>query len=415
VKSESAYTPSRTRAAAAHHGSGGDSGHLRRLNLDRVLMVAMDQPIGFTRAELIAATGLSAPTVGSLVSQLIRSGVVRELGTGPSRGGRRPSFMEFNARHGYVAGIDLGPTRTRLSVADLRGEPLAHRIVPTPAGIGPEALLSRLALSVRALMKETEAPPERLLAVTCGAPGVVDYDRGVVILAPNLVGWSNVAVRDILERALEAPVVVENDVNLAVLGEHWRGAARGHDTCVFLFVGTGIGAGVLIDGELHRGHHFMAGEIAVMCMGPQYVDVDFGRRGCLETLAGLQGLAARWPRSAHGDPARWMADLFEAAGKGDQAAREAVDETARLIGIAVANVGAVVDPSLIVLGGALFAQAEPLVHEVRKVVSRISRPPLEIVVSALGKEAPLWGSLLVASREARRQVRLRMREARIAV
>jgi predicted NBD/HSP70 family sugar kinase len=208
---------------------------------------------------------------------------------------------------------------------------------------------------------------------------------------------------------------VENDVNLAVLGEHWRGAARGHDTCVFLFVGTGIGAGVLIDGELHRGHHFMAGEIAVMCMGPQYVEVDFGSRGCLETLAGLQGLAARWPRGGHGDPARWMAELFEAAQKNDRAAQQAVDETARLIGIAVANVGAVVDPSLIVLGGALFAQAEPLVHEVRKVVARISRPPLEIVVSALGKEAPLWGSLLMASREARRQLRLRMREARIAV
>jgi glucokinase len=414
-KRESAYTPSRARAAAAHHGSGGDSGHLRRLNLDRVLMVAMDQPIGFTRAELIAATGLSAPTVGSLVSHLIRSGVVRELGTGPSRGGRRPSFMEFNARHGYVAGIDLGPTRTRLSVADLRGEPLAHRIVPTPAGVGPEALLSRLATSVRALMKEAEAPAERLLALTCGVPGSVDYERGVVILAPNLVGWSNVAVREVLEQALEAAVVVENDVNLAVLGEHWRGAARGHDTCVFLFVGTGIGAGVLIDGALHRGHHFMAGEIAVMCMGPQFVDVDFGSRGCLETLAGLQGLAARWPRSAHGDPARWMADLFEAAHKGDETAHRAVVETARLIGIAVANVGAVVDPSLIVLGGALFAQAEPLVQEVRKVVSRISRPPLEIVVSALGKEAPLWGSLLVASREARRQVRLRAREARIAV
>jgi glucokinase len=414
-KRESAYTPSRARAAAAHHGSGGDSGHLRRLNLDRVLMVAMDQPIGFTRAELIAATGLSAPTVGSLVSHLIRSGVVRELGTGPSRGGRRPSFMEFNARHGYVAGIDLGPTRTRLSVADLRGEPLAHRIVPTPAGVGPEALLSRLATSVRALMKEAEAPAERLLALTCGVPGSVDYERGVVILAPNLVGWSNVAVREVLEQALEAAVVVENDVNLAVLGEHWRGSARGHDTCVFLFVGTGIGAGVLIDGALHRGHHFMAGEIAVMCMGPQFVDVDFGSRGCLETLAGLQGLAARWPRSAHGDPARWMADLFEAAHKGDETAHRAVVETARLIGIAVANVGAVVDPSLIVLGGALFAQAEPLVQEVRKVVSRISRPPLEIVVSALGKEAPLWGSLLVASREARRQVRLRAREARIAV
>jgi predicted NBD/HSP70 family sugar kinase len=300
-------------------------------------------------------------------------------------------------------------------VADLRGEPLAHRIVPTPASIGPEALLSRMAAAVRTLMREEAAPSDKLLAVAVGVPGVVDYDRGVVPLAPNLNGWTNVAVRDILERILEAPVVVENDVNLAVIGEHWRGAARGHDTCVFLFVGTGIGAGVLIDGELHRGHHFMAGEIAVMCMGPQYVDVDFGSRGCLETLAGLQSLAARWPRGGHGDPARWMAELFEAAQKNDRAAHQAVDESARLIGIAVANVGAVVDPSLIVLGGALFAQAEPLVHEVRKVVSRISRAPLEIVVSALGKEAPLWGSLLMASREARRQLRLRLREARIAV
>jgi predicted NBD/HSP70 family sugar kinase len=184
---------------------------------------------------------------------------------------------------------------------------------------------------------------------------------------------------------------------------------------VFLFVGTGIGAGILIDGELHRGHHFMAGEIAVMCMGPQYLTVDFGSRGCLETLAGLQSLGARWPQGGRGDPARWMAELFEAAQKGDRTAIQAVDETASLIGIAVANAGSVVDPSLIVLGGALFAQAEPLVHEVRKVVSKISRAPLEIVVSALGKEAPLWGSLLMASREARRQVRLRMREARIAV
>ena len=406
--------PTRARGVA-HQGSGGDSGHLRRLNLDRVLVVAMDRPDSFTRAELIEATGLSAPTVGSLVSHLIRSGVVRELGAGPSRGGRRPAFMEFNARHGFVAGIDLGPTRTRLSVADLRGEPLAHRIVPTPAGIGPEALLSRMAAAVRTLMREEAAPSDKLLAVAVGVPGVVDYDRGVVTLAPNLSGWTNVAVRDILERILEAPVVVENDVNLAVLGEHWRGAARGHDTCVFLFVGTGIGAGILIDGELHRGHHFMAGEIAVMCMGPQYLTVDFGSRGCLETLAGLQSLAARWPQGGRGDPARWMADLFEAAQKGDRTAIQAVDETASLIGIAVANAGSVVDPSLIVLGGALFAQAEPLVHEVRKVVSRISRAPLEIVVSALGKEAPLWGSLLMASREARRQVRLRMREARIAV
>src|SRR5688572_4991735 len=114
------------------HPDGGarHAGHLRGLNLQRVLEVAMDRSGSFTRSELIEATGLSAPTIGSLASDLIHRGVLRDLGTGPSRGGRRPGFLEFNADHGYVGGVDLGPTRTRLAVANLRGERLADRIVP---------------------------------------------------------------------------------------------------------------------------------------------------------------------------------------------------------------------------------------------------------------------------------------------
>src|SRR4051812_27355976 len=106
-------------AASARHPS-----HLRRLNIDRVLSIAIDRPGTFTRSELIEASGLSAPTIGGVAAHLIRTGVVKDLGAGPSRGGRRPSLMEFNARHGFIAVIDLGPTRTRLAVADLRGEPI---------------------------------------------------------------------------------------------------------------------------------------------------------------------------------------------------------------------------------------------------------------------------------------------------
>jgi len=174
---------------AAEVGAG-DAGHLRRLNLQRVLAVVMSHPSPFTRAELIEATGLSAPTVGSLVAHLVRSGVVRDLGAGPSRGGRRPACMEFNARHGFVASIDLGPTRTRLAVADLRGERLAHDVVPTPAGLPPAALLGQLAESLRGLMRAAQVPQERLLAVAAGAPGAVDHRRGIVACAPNLEGWT---------------------------------------------------------------------------------------------------------------------------------------------------------------------------------------------------------------------------------
>jgi predicted NBD/HSP70 family sugar kinase len=387
---------------------GGNAADLRRLNLERLLAVVMDHPATFTRAELIDATGLSAPTVGSLVMDLIRSGVVRDLGTGPSRGGRRPSFMEFNARHGCIGGIDLGPTRTRLAVADLRGEPLAHDVIATPSRLAPETLLLRLADALRSLMREANLAPDRLIAVGAGAPGAVEFDKGIVTEAPNLRNWSRVPMREILERALGVPTIVENDVNLAILGERWRGAAKGHHTCVYITVGTGIGAGIIVDDVLHRGHHFMAGEIAFMCMGTQYIDSGVAR--CLESLASLKALAERSPRAPRREPPQVAADLLAAAGNGDRAARKAVTEAAILIGMAVANLAVVVDPSLIVVAGAMVTQSELLVHEVRRVVSRVVPASPEIVVSALGKEAPLWGCLLVAGNEARARLRLRLRQ-----
>src|SRR5438132_1413906 len=164
---------SRRSAAGAKADVGArHAAHLRALNLERVLAFAGDQPGSFTRAEVIQATGLSAPTVGTLCAQLIRSGVVTDLGTGPSRGGRRPASMQFNARYGYVAGIDIGPTRTRLAVADLHGERLAHRVVATPNSGGPDQALSRLAGELRTLLSESRVPIGRLLAVSAGPPGV---------------------------------------------------------------------------------------------------------------------------------------------------------------------------------------------------------------------------------------------------
>jgi predicted NBD/HSP70 family sugar kinase len=173
-------------------------------------------------------------------------------------------------------------------------------------------------------------------------------------------------------------------------------------------VGTGIGAALLIDGVLLHGHHDMAGEIAVMCMGPQFVDCDFGGRGCLETLAGLDALKARWPAGAPRDPEQWIPALLEAAAAGDARAQQAVQETAEIIGIATANIGAVVDPSMVVLGGAMFAAAEPLAEAVRLVVRRLQRNPFDVVLSQLGKEAPVAGGLLIAAAEARRQLTQRL-------
>ena len=392
------------RARAEAVGGGGNAGHLRRQNLERLLSIVIDQPGSFTRAELIEASGLSAPTVGSLVSHLMRSGIVRHLGAGPSRGGRRPAFMEFNARHGYIAAIDLGPTRTRLAVADLRGELLAHDVVATPLRLSPEKLLARLADALRTVMQDAHLPAERLVAVGAGAPGAVAWDTGVVTFAPNLGGWTHVPMREVLERELGVPAIVENDVNLAILGERWKGAAQGHHTCAYITVGTGIGAGIIVDGVLHRGHHFIAGEIAFMCMGPQFVDTRPHR--CLESLASLKALAES-ARAVHRDPTHFVDEALR--GNGDRRLRKAVEEAAVLVGIAVANLSVVVDPSLVVLAGALVADGLPVVPEVQRIVAQVVPAPPEIALSALGKEAPLWGCLLMAADEARSRLRHQLR------
>ena len=323
--------------------------------MDRVLRIAVDRPDAFTRAELIQATGLSAPTVGSVTAALIQRGVLRDLGTAPSRGGRRPGLMEFNSRHGFVAGIDLGPTRTRIGVGDLRGHQLAMRIVPTPTRVGPEALMRQLTDVLRSLMKDSGVPPERLLSLVTGAPGPVDIATGTVLYAPNLESWDSVPLRSMLHEEFQAAtIVIENDVNLALLGEHWRGAARGHETCGFMFVGTGIGAAILIDGTLHHGHHCMAGEIGAILMSAEHL-AHAGPRGRLEPEAGMGALRHRWDPDRVEAPDNWFASLMEAYARGDARAISAVEETATLIGMATAQLGAVMDPSIIVLGGSMFA------------------------------------------------------------
>src|SRR5882724_849240 len=134
-----------TRLPSNDEAEARNARHLRHLNLERLLAAAMERVEPFTRAELTEATALSAPTVGTLTVQLIRTGLIRHLGTGPSRGGRRPSFMEFNARYGFVAGIVIDPTKTRVALADLRGERLVTRTWPTPTGLSPAPLLAKIA------------------------------------------------------------------------------------------------------------------------------------------------------------------------------------------------------------------------------------------------------------------------------
>ncbi len=390
----------------AHDGEARHPRQLRRVNMDRLLAAAMESPGPLTRADLVHATALSAPTVGNLCTDLVRLGLLTELGQAPSTGGRRPAMLEFHARHGFVVSLVVGAATTQMALADLRGEIVATREAATPRTGRPDEILGRMSEWIRGLLREAAVTRQQVLFVAAGLPGAVDRDRGTVVaLMPIFEGWDKVAVGATLQQLLGVPVVVENDVNLAILGERWRGAARGHDTCAFISLGVGIGAGIVVGGELHRGHHSLAGEIALMCLGPDLVSRDFGSRGCLETLAGLDALVRRWRPKARGDLDALARALFQAARSGDANARRAISDTASLIGMATTHLSLVIDPSLVVFGGALVQHGEELLEETRRIVSRIIPSPPQLLASALGEKAALWGSVLLATEEARRRLR----------
>jgi predicted NBD/HSP70 family sugar kinase len=388
------------------------AGHLRTLNLERILAVAMDRPAALTRQELGQVTSLSAPTISILASDLLRRGLLRDAGAAASRGGRRATLVEFNARYGIVLGIDVGSIETRLAAADLRGEILTRRTIPTMRA-EPAELLAAVAVAARALLREPTVAGSTLMAVAAAAPGAVDRTRGVVVaLAPNLEGWQRVPMAEMLARSLGAPVVVENDVNLAVIGERWRGAARGHATCAFLSVGAGIGAGIVIEGELHRGHHSLAGEVGLMCPGAEYAEREFGARGGLESMAGMKALGDLWAGSTAPQGHGWIDELFAAAHAGEPRAKEVITQVGTLLGMATTNLALVLDPSLIVFGGPLLASGSPLLHETRRIVARIIPSPPEMLASELGHDATLWGCLLTAANEARDRMRDGLRSQR---
>lgn len=370
---------------------------MRRHNGARVLD-AVRRHGSISRARLVRETKLSAPTVSALVDDLlVRKKLLRQAGVGKSTGGRRPVLIEFNADYGHVVGVDLGSTTIRLALADLNGRIVARHQVPTPRR-SRQAVLDHLTGAIRTLMGEKRPASGKLLAIGIGAPGMTDVDKGIVISAVNLRGWVDVPLRDLLQDEFGVPVVVDNDVNMAALGEYWAGSAREASTFVFIALGAGVGAGIVVDGRLHRGTRWYAGEISHMQLDYRRWQEDFGEQGYLESHVGAAAIAALSERTLETRPPQagdrtLPVHLFEAARNGNREAQRAVEQLAVYLGTAVANVVTVLDPSLVVFGGGVSHAGAQLLDPVRSVVRRIVPNVPDLRVSALGDEAQLHGAL----------------------
>ncbi len=308
----------------------------------------------------------------------------------------------------YVAGIDLGGTNIKVGLLDLEGKVLAQASIPTEAERGRDVVIARMCESVTLVCQKANISSDELLAVGTGVPGTVNTRKGVVMTAPNLPGWLEVPVTELLRQKLRKPVVLENDANAAAWAEYWQGAGRHVDNMILLTLGTGIGGGIILDGEIVHGSSDFAGELGHIIIDYQGELCGCGNRGCLEAYASAPALVRRFTRaveaggtSSLGEKLKAGAEItaeeiHQAAVGGDALAREKVEETGMFLGVGIVSLLHALNPSLIVLSGGMIGAGEMLLKPINDTISQRAMPEIattaEVVFAHLGGDAGFIGA-----------------------
>lgn len=371
---------------------------IRRLNRSAILdLVRERSPI--SRSEIARQLNMSMPTVMRVVDTLHDEDLVRWSGDSQSTGGRPGNLLEFNADGYAVLGLDLGGSKMFGTVADLGGNIQSEIYRPWESN-DPCDTLEQVSQLISDLLTRPRPPQQQVRGIGVGAPGVTLYERGVVTWAPSL-GWRDLPLKDILQERFNYPVAVENDVNLAALGEYGFGAARGTTSAACIAIGTGIGAGIVIDRKIHRGFNQSAGEVGYLPPDVSYLGRRYDSFGALESIASGSGVERRarqlleqqnLPLPEQGPSAE---DVFKAARLGETWAQQVVAETVDYLAFAVAVISAVLDPQVIVLGGGVARSADLLIEPILSRLDGVIPTRPNLVASSLGSRAAVLGAIML--------------------
>jgi predicted NBD/HSP70 family sugar kinase len=373
-------------------GSRSKTPLARQLSVGAVVdTIIHDGPV--SRVAVAKATGLSKQTVSEVVRELEAEGWVRPTGQTSGCIGRTATTYGICPDAAFILGVDLGGAKIHAAIANLACHVVTEGSEPT-APTGGLTVVQQIANLASRLAGRAGIAFDKIRLAAIGSPGVLDHASGGIRLAPNIPGFETLDVVGALRDALGTEVIVENDVNMAAIGEQWLGKARGKSTFAFLALGTGFGMGVLSDGKLMRGARGAAGEIAYLPIGGDPFDAATREHGTLETAVGAAAILRRY-RAAGGVSAESVRDIFDAMAAGDAVARATIEETARLIALTTLTVATLLDPELIVLGGSIGARRE-LVERVRALLARCMPNPVLVEASALGNRAGIVGALAFA-------------------
>ena len=385
---------------------------VKQLNRSKILKSLLSGP--HTRAELARENSLSAPTVSRIVVELISDGIVTEAGMQQTGDVGAPgSILLFNGSSGYVVGVDIGESDIRLSLADLFGNIVDEDITPAKARIGGTATVDQIVKATRQLLSKNDIPYELFRAICVGVPGTVVINNDIICVnAPDINGWSFFPLKQLLTEELHiSDCFLENAQNLAVISEHSSGCAVEYNNVVFLQIKGGIGAGILLNGELYRGANGKAGEVAFSMSSLHSVLPDktngHARHGSIEKEIGIERLLAKVGYNTNGieaDDLPSLQTLYEKAAAGDTRLLNAIRETWDLIGMMSVNICSLLNPELIVLGGDIIPLSEELLLRIEDFLRCYCLEPCQVKISMQGAKASVIGAVQMACGRVYRQL-----------
>lgn len=374
------------------------------------MLEAIRRNSGISRAELAEVTHLTQPAVSGIVLELMEMGLVREAGLNRSDSGRPRVRLEIVPDACFVIGVDLARSGIGASVVDLNGGFRHSLRVASALNQSFDVTSARLVELLHRLFAEFGSDRNRIVGIGIGAPGPLSATTGVILSPPNFAGWRDVPIRQLVEEQFHLPVWIDNDANACALAEAWFGAGRTLDQFVYLAVGTGVGAGVVVNGTLHRGAHDMAGEVGHTTMDVNGPRCSCGNFGCLELYTSRPAIVGAAVEALQSGEASLISDLVqgqweqidvhtiaEAARQGDSLARGLVEQLIRFLGAAVVNLINLFDPECVFLGrGVANATADLILEPIRAIVAErafsVAAQHVQIQMATFGNDEPVLGA-----------------------
>jgi glucokinase len=358
-----------------------------------------------SKADLVRASGLSAPTVTNVVAHLASAGLIEPIGEGDSTGGRPPDIIRFRAERGCLVGVEITPKALRFLLVDLDGRELGRaRAALVRESSKPSVVSAQIAREVRDLLRKEKQVEDQLLGIVVGVPAIVNVQKGMVVSLSKLKDWSEVPFADLLRREFNCQVMVENDTNLAAQGEFYRGATQSEGNFVYITIGEGVGAGIFLDGNIYRGSEWSAGEIGYLRV-PHISRENPTIRGYgrLEKVLGAPGILRSWragSRQSRTHPRVSSAEeVFDLASAGNAQAKKILIQRATILSDIILDLALILNPSTILLGGEVGGHPR-LLEEVKSLLKGSEFAVVRVSPGALGSSAVLWGAVSMGMQSA---------------